>query len=95
MAKRESSNKLFFYDIQGDDSRLQIMATQRGYDGVEHFAGINELLKRGDIIRVEGTPCRTKVGELSIVPQRIELLTPCLHHMPEQETLRNPVRLMS
>lgn len=92
MAKRESSSKLFFYDIHGDNSRLQVMASQRGYDGADHFASVNELLKRGDIVRIEGFPCRTKVGELSIAPSRIDLITPCLHHLPEQDTLKNPVR---
>ena len=91
-AKRESSSKLFFYDIQSDDSHVQVMASQRGYDGADHFASVNELLKRGDIVRIDGFPCRTKVGELSITPQRIDILAPCLHHLPEPETLKNPVR---
>lgn len=94
-AKREASSRLIFYDIQGDDSYLQVMATQKRYHNADHFAAINEILKRGDIVRVEGFPSRAKLGELSITPERMELLTPCLHHLPEAGTLRNPVRVLS
>ena len=48
----------------------------------EKFTEISERLKLGDIIGVRGVPCRTKAGELSIRPEEITILTPCLHQMP-------------
>lgn len=36
----------------------------------------------GDIIGVRGVPTRTKKGELSIIPLKLTLLSPCLHMLP-------------
>jgi len=58
------------------------MATVNNYDGEEKFYADNERIRRGDIVGVEGHPCRTKTGELSILPKKIALLTPCLHMLP-------------
>ncbi|XP_065557853.1 uncharacterized protein LOC136025791 [Artemia franciscana] len=41
-----------------------------------------ERIKRGDIIGCVGYPCKTKKGELSIRPEMMELLSPCLHMLP-------------
>lgn len=43
---------------------------------------INNKLRRGDIIGVQGNPGKTKKGELSIIPYEIVLLSPCLHMLP-------------
>ena len=43
---------------------------------------MSERLKLGDIIGVRGQPCRTKAGELSIRPEEVIILTPCLRQMP-------------
>lgn len=43
---------------------------------------INNKLRRGDIIGVQGNPGKTKKGELSIIPSEITLLSPCLHMLP-------------
>jgi lysyl-tRNA synthetase class 2 len=37
------------------------------------------MLRHGDIIGVEGNPGKTKTGELSVRPTRIESLSYCLH----------------
>lgn len=96
-AKRESGAKLVFYDLHGETNKLQVMANARLYalptatassDAAdtekrqEAFNKVNERLRRGDIIGVRGWPTRTKTGELSIVPQHLELLTPCLVQIP-------------
>jgi len=39
-------------------------------------------LRRGDILGVVGNPGRTKKGELSVIPTKVELLAPCLHMLP-------------
>lgn len=81
-AKRESSVKLIFYDLRGEGVKIQVMANQSFYESQEAFVKKNNNLKRGDIIGVYGHPGKTKKGELSIIPLRMELLSPCLHMLP-------------
>ena len=81
-AKRASGGKLIFYDLRGEGVKLQVMANSRNYKSGEEFVQINNKLRRGDIIGVQGNPGKTKKGELSIIPQEITLLSPCLHMLP-------------
>jgi len=81
-AKRESGAKLIFYDLRGEGVKLQVMATANQYESVEAYAKINEKLRRGDILGCVGRPGKTKKGELSIIPQKMVLLSPCLHQLP-------------
>ena len=43
---------------------------------------IHESLRRGDIVAVEGFPGKSQKGELSIIPRKVTLLTPCLSPIP-------------
>lgn len=82
-SKRAAGQKLTFYDLRGEMSKIQIMANANHYaTGVEDFFKINERVRRGDIVGVVGNPGKTKKGELSIVPTEIQLLAPCLHMLP-------------
>lgn len=81
-AIRESGAKLIFYDLRGEGAKLQVMATARSYENEEKFAEDAGKIRRGDIIGVEGVPTKTKKGELSIMPTKIKLLSPCLHMLP-------------
>ncbi|OQR66141.1 lysine--tRNA ligase-like, partial [Tropilaelaps mercedesae] len=81
-AKRESSQKLIFYDLRGEGVKIQVMANMSYYTSEDAFYSINAKLRRGDIIGICGHPGKTKKGELSIVPNHIELLSPCLHMLP-------------
>mmetsp|Transcript_63540 Transcript_63540/g.95916 ORF Transcript_63540/g.95916 Transcript_63540/m.95916 type:complete len:667 (+) Transcript_63540:95-2095(+) len=74
--------KLYFYDINGDGSKLQIMSDLGTYEDPEAFAAIHKLLKRGDIIGVSGFAGKSRHGQLSVFPQKITLLSPCLHMLP-------------
>lgn len=47
-----------------------------------NFKDLHHTIKRGDIIGVYGRPIRTKTGELSIAPGKIQLLSPCLYMLP-------------
>lgn len=58
----------------------------------EEFESIHALLGRGDIVGVTGTkhiililgvPGKSKKGELSIFPGKIQLLAPCLRTLPK------------
>ncbi|KAM6409001.1 lysine--tRNA ligase-like [Rhynochetos jubatus] len=81
-ARRASGGKLIFYDLRGEGVKLQVMANSKHYKSEEEYFRINNKLRRGDIIGVEGNPGKTKKGELSIIPCEITLLSPCLHMLP-------------
>eukprot|EP00007_Cunea_sp_BSH-02190019_P006555 CAMPEP_0174242484 /NCGR_PEP_ID=MMETSP0417-20130205/28093_1 /TAXON_ID=242541 /ORGANISM="Mayorella sp, Strain BSH-02190019" /LENGTH=603 /DNA_ID=CAMNT_0015321887 /DNA_START=93 /DNA_END=1904 /DNA_ORIENTATION=+ len=82
---------LVFYHLRGDGESVQVFADAKVYaGGQEAFDQVNNLLRRGDVVGVEGFPMRTRRGELSIVPERLELLSPCLHMLPTpREGLQN------
>lgn len=79
---RRASGKLIFYDIRGEGVKVQVMANARYYHNEEKYTLDVEKIGRGDIIGVEGFPCKTKKGEFSIMPKKITLLSPCLHMLP-------------
>ena len=89
--KRKSSNKLYFYQIIGGVSTVQILANFKYYKGSqEDFLDINDnTIRRGDIIGIKGHPSRSKTGELSIVPLEIILLSPCVRMLPHPGTLND------
>lgn len=58
------------------------MANARLYESESSFEKDTDIIKRGDIIGVKGNPGKTKKGELSIIPAKITLLSPCLHMLP-------------
>ena len=87
------SSKLVFLDVEvserGNENvlihKIQIMASKKEYAN-NNFDLLGSVLKRGDIIGVEGTLLRTKTGELSIAPTSVTLLAPCMHDIPEEIT---------
>lgn len=81
-AIRESGSKLIFYDVRAEGQKIQVMANSRLYESEQAFLEDTGKLRRGDIIGITGHPGRTKKGELSIVPKKLRLLTPCLHMLP-------------
>lgn len=83
-AIRESGLKLIFYDLRGEGGlKVQIMASKALYGDPEAFnKDTTEKLRRGDIVGVIGHPGKTKKGELSVMPLKLELLSPCLHMLP-------------
>lgn len=68
---RGSGAKLIFYDLRGEGVKIQVMANARAYVSEEEFAADNEKIRRGDIIGIEGSPGKTKKGELSIIPKKV------------------------
>ena len=81
-SKRESGQKLVFYDLRSEGKKIQVMANSSYYKSEDEFVKINNKIKRGDIVGCTGHPGRTKKGELSIVPKEMILLTPCLRMLP-------------
>nr|CAH8868622.1 unnamed protein product [Trichobilharzia regenti] len=81
-AKRSAGSKLVFYDIRSEESKLQVMANVRNYKSEPEFEEINDRIHLGDIIGCVGIPGKSKLGELSILPREIVLLSPCLYQLP-------------
>jgi len=77
-ARRDSGQKLFFLDLVQHGQKVQVLAREDAY-AADGFATMFATLRRGDIVGVEGRVLRNRRGELSVVPQRIQLLSPCLH----------------
>ncbi|XP_055308674.1 lysine--tRNA ligase-like [Sitodiplosis mosellana] len=68
---RNSGAKLIFYDLRGEGVKIQVMANARGYVNEDEYAADTNKIKRGDIIGIEGSPGKTKKGELSIIPKKV------------------------
>ncbi|PWN25626.1 lysyl-tRNA synthetase [Jaminaea rosea] len=79
---RSAGSKLRFYDLHAEGVTIQITASAQDHKEGD-FAAVHDLLRRGDIVGVKGTPGKTKSGELSIFPQSIQLLSPNLHMLPK------------
>lgn len=105
MGSRKQSSKMLFLDVNADGKKVQVVSILQHYTGdseveakgeaarKEAFLQIHSMIKRGDIIGVEGYPGKTKSGELSVFAKRIQLLSPCLHMLPQAySTLNQDVR---
>ncbi|CAJ0940980.1 unnamed protein product, partial [Mesorhabditis belari] len=49
-SKREAGANLIFYDVQGEGTRLQVMANARMHKMAEEFKVLHGKVKRGDIM---------------------------------------------
>lgn len=49
----------------------------------EEFGTLHNSVKRGDLVGVKGFPGKSKRGELSVFPQSLLVLAPCLHMIPK------------
>ena len=105
MGSRKQSSKMRFLDVNADGVKVQVVSILQHYAGDpevasegenaqnEAYTQIHSIIKRGDIIGVEGYPGKTKSGELSVFAKRIQLLSPCLHMLPQAySTLNQDVR---
>ena len=80
--------KLLFYDVHGENTKIQIMSDISNYEGGEDaFRAIHAMVKRGDIVGVRGVPGKSKNGELSIFPKEMTMLSPCFHMIPKVSLL--------
>ncbi|KAL9654668.1 hypothetical protein ABK040_006730 [Willaertia magna] len=83
IAKRPAG-KLVFYHIRQEGEDLQVMSGINDYaEGEEAFKKIHSIIRRGDIIGINGFPGKSKKGELSIMPTKVTLLSPCYHMLPK------------
>eukprot|EP01130_Rhizamoeba_saxonica_P002638 TRINITY_DN123_c0_g1_i1.p1 TRINITY_DN123_c0_g1~~TRINITY_DN123_c0_g1_i1.p1 ORF type:complete len:519 (-),score=137.18 TRINITY_DN123_c0_g1_i1:25-1581(-) len=78
---RSYGKKLMFIDIRNNGAELQVLVNLGKYGDAEEFANFKKTLRLGDVIGATGFPLRSRSGELSICPQTMLLLSPCLHMM--------------
>lgn len=79
---RRSGKNLIFYDIDSEETKVQIMANASSYKDKDHFEHVKNTINRGDIIGINGTVGLSKTGEFTLLATKITLLSPCLHMLP-------------
>lgn len=75
--------KTVFADLGDETGRIQVYVRKNDL-GDEAFTRFVELVDRGDIVGVTGRPFRTKVGELSLWVDELQLLCKALSDLPEK-----------
>lgn len=65
------AKKLVFIDLRGDGEKLQVKVYEKSFPTPAEFTIFVDTLRRGDLIGIEGTPSRTKRGELSIDSKKV------------------------
>ena len=75
--------KAVFGHIQDLTGRIQIYV-RKDIVGEEKFNFFYEIFDLGDIIGVKGKLFRTQTGELTVEVHHFELLSKCLHPLPEK-----------
>ena len=87
---RKSGSSLIFYDIVGEDAKIQIYVNRKNHKGKKSFEETHDNIRRGDFIGIIGNPGRTnpkdKEGELSVSATDVIQLSYCLHMLPKVET---------
>lgn len=88
MSRRAAGSSLAFFDLWEQQTKIQVLANQKAYapgaaDSKDRFTAVVSVIRRGDIIGARGRPARSKTGELSIVPEEMQLLSPCLAMLPK------------
>jgi lysyl-tRNA synthetase class 2 len=87
---RKSGSSLIFYDLVGDDAKIQILVNRSNHKGKKSFEETHDPIRRGDFIGVIGHPGRSnpknKEGELSVSATDVIHLSYCLHMLPKVET---------
>ena len=82
LQSRASGKNLYFYTLVVDGHSFQIMSDIKSYKSEQEFYEIHDMIGRGDIIGAKGYICKTKKGELSLVPSELKILSPCLETLP-------------
>ncbi len=74
--------KTFFAKIQDRSGTLQVYL--KSDDLKERFNFFKEYIDVGDIVWVQGYLFKTKTGEITLHVQSLDLLSKCLHPLPEK-----------
>ena len=83
MMSRRDFGKAIFIHIQDETGRIQVFV-KKDELGPENFKLFKKFFDLGDIIGVEGPLFRTKTGELTILAQKVCLVTKAFRPLPEK-----------
>jgi len=75
--------KISFASLQDSSGKIQIVL-QEGITPEKVFGFFKKYLDAGDFIGVEGTIVKTKTGELSILANKVEVLSKSILPLPEK-----------
>lgn len=75
--------KVLFAQIQDRTGKIQIYA-RKDEVGDQVFDELKHLYDIGDIVFVQGSSFRTQMGEITLKVDKIQLLSKCLHPLPEK-----------
>ncbi len=80
-----SFGKVNFLDFKDMSGRIQLFIA-KGDSGLseQDFERFKKEIDIGDIIFCEGSPFKTRTGELSIAVKKFRLLSKCIHPLPEK-----------
>jgi len=78
-----SFGKAAFFHILDGKGKIQAFV-KSGMMPDEEFALFKEFIDSGDIVGVEGVVFRTKTGEVTVLAQRLHLLTKSVRPLPEK-----------
>ncbi|MGE0207270.1 MAG: lysine--tRNA ligase [Candidatus Babeliales bacterium] len=75
--------KTAFADLQDRSGRVQLYFKKDAL-GEEQFSILKNFVDIGDIVWVQGTSFKTKMGEVTLEVKTFELLSKCIHPLPEK-----------
>jgi len=75
--------KTAFLNIQDRAGKIQVYLREDAI-GKEEFDQLQVFLDIGDYLWVDGTLFKTKTGEITLRAQKAELISKCLHPLPEK-----------
>ena len=78
-----SFGKAAFFHVMDGKGKIQAFV-KSGMMPDEEFALFREFIDSGDIVGIEGVVFRTKTGEVTVLAQRLHLLTKSVRPLPEK-----------
>ncbi len=75
--------KALFGHIQDRSGKVQLYI-KADIVGAERYAFFNSMIDLGDFLWIKGTSFKTKMGEITVQVKAFELLSKCLHPLPEK-----------
>lgn len=80
---RRDHGKTFFCNLADRSGTIQLYI-KKDTLGDEQFESFKKIIDIGDIVWVSGSLFTTKTGELTVKVLKLELLSKCLHPLPEK-----------
>lgn len=84
LMSRRIMGKASFSHVQDGDGLLQIYV-KRDDIGEENYASFKKDYDLGDIVGIKGYVFKTQTGEISVHCTHLEMLSKCLHPLPEKQ----------